>query len=490
MSTAIERNILTIIEPAIMLDPMEMPDVESGESEEGKIKIPPSKFAAFIPIVKINTYEVQADRMLAFNLNNTGLVPTMSVMFMDRDGLFQARFFPKDGDVMNLNIASQGEETTFKPIRIDFTITDCYPMGGGTDQEASKFKIEGKMLVPNLYNEFVEFYEGTSFNALLDVAENLQLGFASNVEDTADEMVWINPNDTREKFIQDIVANSFLDDEHFFQAYIDPYYYLTLVDINKLFSQEGAIEASQTFSQNSGAMMGDSKGEQDNFPNYLSNMVQMQGGARYIGKKHMINNTGEISNANGYKRYAQWWGLKDKEFVSEFVDPLTGDTPGAVRMKGRFVGPVGNKITEGIADTQTRYKYLGKQSENVHAEFMYSVVQNYQNNQEIHKMGMTIELITTNPALVRYSRIYCYIVEYSGGTKQALLDSTDGSDQQPQPDGAKRKGDPEEEAEAEYVINEFLSGFYVIGGIEYIQKQPGPMRMRLHLLRREFFPST
>ena len=121
---------------------------------------------------------------------------------------------------------------------------------------------------------------------------------------------------------------------------------------------------------------------------------------------------------------------------------------------------------------------------------MYSVVQNYQNNQEIHKMGMTIELVTTNPALVRYSRIYCYIVEYSGGTKQALLDSTDGSDQQPQPDGAQRKGDPEEEAEAQFVVNEFLSGFYVIGGIEYIQKQPGPMRMRLHLLRREFFPST
>jgi len=237
MSTAVERNILTITEPSIMLDPMEMPDVESGEGDLGTIKEKPSKFLGMaIPLIRINTYEVQVDRLTSFNLDLTGFVPTMRVSFIDRDTLFMVRYFPKDGDVMQLNIRSQGEETTFKPIRIDFTITDCYPVGGNTKTAANKWVIEGKMLVPNLYNEFVEFYEGTSWNSLLDVAENLDLGYASNVEDTNDEMVWINPNDTREKFIQDVVANSYLDDNHFFQAYIDPYYYLSLVDINKLFS--------------------------------------------------------------------------------------------------------------------------------------------------------------------------------------------------------------------------------------------------------------
>ena len=44
MSTAIERNILTVVEPAIMLDPMEMPDVESGDSGLGTIK---EKFLSF-----------------------------------------------------------------------------------------------------------------------------------------------------------------------------------------------------------------------------------------------------------------------------------------------------------------------------------------------------------------------------------------------------------------------------------------------------------
>jgi hypothetical protein len=205
----------------------------------------------------------------------------------------------------------------------------------------------------------------------------------------------------------------------------------------------------------------------------------------------MINNTGEISNANGYKRYAQWWALPDKEFISEFVDPLTSNTPGMIPLKGRFVGPPGGKIPEGIADTQTRYKYLGKQSENTYTDFMYSVVQNYQNNQEIHKMGMTVELDTINPALLRYTRIYCYIVEYATPTQNTLTAVNNADDEgTPHEDAAQRESTAEQDAAAPFVTNDFLSGFYVIGGMEYIYREPGPMRMRLHLLRREFYPST
>ena len=103
----------------------------------------------------------------------------------------------------------------------------------------------GRMFIPGLFTENVEYEEEvTSWDALLNIAERLKLGYASNVEETADVMTWTNPNDTTESWIQDIVANSYLNDETFFTSYIDPYYYLTMVDVNRLFSQEGAIEAS------------------------------------------------------------------------------------------------------------------------------------------------------------------------------------------------------------------------------------------------------
>jgi len=489
----VERNILTVIEPAIELDPMEILDVESDStnSDDGTIKEKPSKFSQVVPDIRINGYDVQMDRLNLFTLKNDAFYPTIKIQFADVDGFFTSRFYPKDGDLIQVNIRSQGDETTFKPIRIDFTIVDCKPVGGGGGASASEYLVLGRMYVPNLFTENVEYEEEvTSWDALLNIAERLQLGYASNVEETADVMTWTNPNDTTETWIQDIVANSYLSDETFFTSYIDPYYYLTMVDVNRLFSQEGAIEASQTFSQNAGDTMGaeGSEGQEDEFPNYLSNMIQMQGGARYISKHELVNKSGEISKANGYKRYTQYWDLEAKEWISEFVDPLTNDTPGMIpATKGRVIeGEV-----EGPRNDQVKYKYLGTQGDNVHPEFQYATVQNYQNNSEINKMGMVIELDTVNPALVRYSRIYVQILEFASPIKNTLLapsnDDIEG-DEAPQ----TRSGDPDENDQSSEngIVNEYLTGFYVITGVEWILTKPGPVRMRLKLKRREFTPTT
>jgi len=246
----VERNILTVIEPAILLDPLEILDVESGSdnSDDSTLKEKPSKFSSVVPVIRINGYDVQMDRLNYFCLKNNAFYPTCRIQFADVDGMFSARFYPKDGDLIQVNIRSQGDETTFKPIRIDFTVVDCKPVGGGGGKSANEFLVIGRMFVPNLFTENVEYEEEvTSWDALLNISEKLGLGYASNVEETSDTMTWTNPNDTYETWIQDIVANSYLSDETFFTSYIDPYYYLTMVDVNRLFSQEGAIEASESF---------------------------------------------------------------------------------------------------------------------------------------------------------------------------------------------------------------------------------------------------
>ena len=86
--------------------------------------------------------------------------------------MFSSRFYPKDGDLIQVNIRSQGDETTFKPIRIDFTVVDCKPIGGGGGESPNEFKVFGRMYVPNLFTESVEYEEEvTSFDALLNIAE-------------------------------------------------------------------------------------------------------------------------------------------------------------------------------------------------------------------------------------------------------------------------------------------------------------------------------
>ena len=68
----VERNILTVLEPAIELDALEILDVESGteNADDGTMKEKPSKSSSYIPLVRINGYDVQGDRLDLFSLKN------------------------------------------------------------------------------------------------------------------------------------------------------------------------------------------------------------------------------------------------------------------------------------------------------------------------------------------------------------------------------------------------------------------------------------
>ena len=91
--------------------------------------------------------------------------------------MFTARHYPKDGDLIQVNLRSQGDETTFKPIRIDFSVVDCKPVGGGGGGSPSQYLITGRMFVKKLFAETVEYQEQvTSWDALLNIAESMELG--------------------------------------------------------------------------------------------------------------------------------------------------------------------------------------------------------------------------------------------------------------------------------------------------------------------------
>jgi hypothetical protein len=90
----VERNILTILEPAIKLDPLEILDRESGtDNSDGEaMKDKPSLFSQLVPEIKVNGYDVSTDALNIFILENNAFYPTLRLQFGDVDGLFTARF--------------------------------------------------------------------------------------------------------------------------------------------------------------------------------------------------------------------------------------------------------------------------------------------------------------------------------------------------------------------------------------------------------------
>ena len=460
---AISNLILTITEPTLKLDEIAIVDFESKIATENTTMIPPSKFVGmFYPLIFINLYEFTISDINTFELTLQGFLPTIRINVTDTKDIFNNRYFPLDGNVISLYIKANNEEL-YKAIRIDFDILNISPLQSIDNR---RFIITGQMKVPGLLGEFNESYKGKSYDVLIKVANSLKLGFASNIDKSDDEMVWINPSDTRLKFIEDITSNAYVNENCFMRSYIDPFYYLTFIDVNKAFNNKD-IEESEVYSKSPADLSKDIKYAR--VPAALTNHKDYAGNSKYISAYSMINNTGEIFLKNGYKRHVLSYDSDVNKFISEFVDPFTtDDTDSKTHLKGRLVNENSfsiNSIIEGfktlspenIIDKHTKYKYLGKQSSygklngNTHQHYIYSQVLNYQNNMEMFKMGMVIDLEIVDMSLYRFQNIPVLIYNYDPTMKATVntndtnMDSTVDNDKS--------------------VLNTFLSGTYLIYSI-------------------------
>jgi hypothetical protein len=485
----IESTILGITEPTITLDEMLIGNYETEDSLEGKGTVAKlSKVVgAYYPYIEINGLQIAYDMIDTFTLDVKGKVPYIRLRLVDKNNLFMSRHFPKDGDVINFLIRANNEKS-FKPIRIDFDILNISPSLNSIGSRI--FNIYGQMKVPGLLAEVCEAYPDlTSFDTFLEVSQELQLGFASNVEDTSDKMTWINPFDTRIKFLKDTISNSYLNENSFFSWFIDQYYTLNFVEMNSLFSQDEEVETGEMYSQ--GYLDSLMNMEEDSGITssqvMFTNLLQYQATSKYISDYKMINNSGEVFLKNGYKRYCQYFNIEDNskngEILSEFVDPFTTEgTEDMIHLKGRYIGDSSNRQSEGITDTQIKYKYVGKQHSypigNMHENYLYSQIMNYQNNQEINKMGMIVDLEQPDLSIRKGQRIPIYIFEYGSIEKSVFKNADENIDNENVDEDLRSP-----------IFNKFLSGFYIIIGFDYIFTSPGPIKQRVYMLKREFSSS-
>ena len=82
------------------------------------------------------------------------------------------------------------------------------------------------MKIPLMHADVIQGFEaGNSFDHLIECAEGLGLGFASNEDATDDSMPRIIAQQGRDEFINQTTLSAYKDDESFFDTYIDLQYY-------------------------------------------------------------------------------------------------------------------------------------------------------------------------------------------------------------------------------------------------------------------------
>lgn len=471
----IRKAILQYRNPDIFLDELSVidtssqsGDIKQNDEKEGNVQ--KKYFGTAVPLVRINTEIISG--LMYFKLDLTGFKPTLLFRFETMDERFISTSYPKDGDIVSIYIRPFGE--MFKPIRMDFIINQVIsPFNGGpyTDYTPStgrfqSYTIMAEVRIPKLYKHVCKSFKGNSSDALLKISEDLGLGYASNEVRTKDSMNWVSPNLDYQTLIRDIVNNSWLGEEDYFDCWIDQYYNINLINLKKQFDDinpkldtmrmaYGADSFGDIFPGGGAA-----ETYEVEFPLILTNSTQFSKSPLFISDLSLEQNAGSINKDLGYFQKIQFYDSKlvsDKpknKFVEYNIESVTNKNLGSrdTINKGR--------LGENIYKEEIKKTYVGTMYfENVHENFQQASTQNILNRNDSYKIILRVKNRSWTPFLYR-GQTFPVAIFSEGSTTMAassVYNPVGG-------DKATNTNDPDKRS-----INAFLSGNYVVLGftIEY-----------------------
>jgi hypothetical protein len=402
------------------------------------------------PHVQINEYVFGIKEIKRCVIDSSGFLPVISLKVeLISSGLFLSTSFPKDGDLLSVFI--RGRDDLFIPIRNDYLITrvDSYT-SDRTSQEGKNIiiDIEAELYVPHLYDEITYAFEGTSYNAIIDIAKKLKLGFASNEDDTDDSMKWICPMTNYKEFANEITSHSWKDKNSFFVVFIDVYYNLNFVNVNKLISYDADILTALGEDTNSGAGARFEKTQKMEIEKCFTNHPRNIRDNFFIKKFKPINKSSNLSNTFGYAFNSvlydhidkKKWQLQSKSIITDNVDQSK------IILRGRS----GDNSYQELQ----KYNFVGVQNtKNVHKMYLYAVTHNLMNNVEMEKINVEIDLNKFNFNIYRYENVPAIFFVINDTRRIQTLTS------------GESENDMSKEGQAGIAVDRFYTGYYLIKGI-------------------------
>lgn len=481
----IDNHILNVLEHSLELDVIKF---DSHEEEEGAQKIS-HEYGGPVPMIVVNGNSFSDESIKKMEIDCSVRIPTISVVVVDTQGTFDADNTPRDGDVISVRIAAR-QQDTFKDIRIDFDIDEISGPPANDLKRATngaKYVFQGTMKIPTMHSEGCASYEGTSREQIEEFAKNLKLGLATNIDSADDSMKALNACQPNLEFLNNLVEHSYIGEDSFQTYCIDPYYNLCFVDVNALLNSEEGLD--ETFINMSIDFDEDGEEQTSNkieSPNILTNAASMNSTNTFIESYNLVNNAGALAKKNGYKRKMIYWENDSVGVVAHELEPLASEN-----MKD-IDEPLKGRRDEDRYTKEVKSKYVGRlpiQSDdmpNVHLNYSYSAISNQQNLDEMNKMKLEVTLKTFNPGIHLWQKIPVQIMK-SGFTQ---ITSQQGINEAKDDKGFDTDQDVEaenvNELNVDQVKDEFLTGYYVIGGIKYIYKQNTGIIQKLTMLRREW----
>ena len=485
-----EHIIRQISAPSIVVDDLAVVDMESGvdnASAKNTTDYPikaSKKQGSEQPLIQINNQLYKDDAVVSMMIETSGFLPTITVSLLMKTKVLYSSGFPMDGDIMTVFVRSHDD--TLKPIKNDYEITSVTVRGSnGAETISDIMTITGVLYVEKITSMQCASYKGTSIEVLQKIAENLQLGFATNEVSTNDSQKWLSPYRKTQDYIQEITEAAWKDEKSFFTSFVDIFYHLNFVNVDPLFSIAPGKELGISRESYSTDYTIDTELIKTNLQILFTNNSMAMHSSQYINKYEQKNMANAVNRAHGYVKYDHHYDSTLRKKVKLYSDPLT--SPGAaesnVILKGRYSSDQRfNRVTHNWNGT-----IYGENGENQHSKYLYAKTWNHQNMVHLDKMYLDVELPQINMNLRKYQVIPLLITVQEDAERRILNQPTDSTNSStPATPGATAADSVAvSDNQLAFVVEKFYTGDYVIQDIKYEYKRGGFVQ-KLKLLRREW----
>lgn len=439
-------------------------------SEEAKIKVLPIEIdykdesqsgrlhdIGIDPLLFYNGTVISIKDISSFDLKSNGMFPVLEVYFHDKLQEMHNNLMALDNTIISLYMDSRSKNSDFsstlRPIRMDFKIVDFSYI-----EEEKLFYVRGVVDCDPLYLTTIRSYnQKTSFEVIKDLASYTKLGFSTNITTTNDTMNWMIPSGSILEFIKNVTRNAFKDDTSFLTSFIDYYYNINYVDVEKELKEKSADLEGLTSSneEDLGVLIEKKVGKF-----YLSNKAFGQNKTNNLFDTYeLINTSTKKSLKNGYRTMLHYYDLTGnwEQKAGTFVKiALETNTDGRGIILKSF--PQDNK-DDGFFMKNSKSLYLSELDvDNTHKHYNYASLLNNYNLEEINKVKMVLTMETPNFNLHRFQKVHVLIFE------SKLTLNSEKSD----------------------VLNQRLSGGWLITGINYHFNPQDGVKQEVVMIKREF----
>jgi len=469
-------------------------DMLDLETQENPIRTPDrtgysKNLGRTYPLVKIGNVRIPASDLVSVSLFYDEFLPKIHISIIDPMGTLTSVNFPKTNPLITVYIAPSHPKLV--SLCQTFLISDFHSIP--IRLNLTRYDFFGELYVPKLNSNFVKSYNKmTSQDALLKIAEELGLGYASNEESFNDSMTWINPNLNYSNFIKNIADHTYKNETSFFECFIDRRYNLTLVNVDtQLKPYDRKEKPEMGYSSVSTDYLDLSKSKNGNktvaddlqTPIILSNgPINPPNSEFTITEFSLVGENGSVLKREGFKKKVQFYQHGEASPVKDwFVEPLSKPSN-----DGELTYPKPE-----LTDYTQNYvvKWMGTDYGNSHANYKFAKLINSHNREDISRTELKVKLVGMNNNVARGSRVIVKI--YSDQIKKVGLENA-----KDELDAKSTASDLEDKATAKGSLmyeDEYLSGAYYVKSITYHYNSQADVRnsrfsTTMILTRREWLP--